>query len=227
MGNVWNRRQVLAQAALAPPALSTLALSTLTLSTLAEPARARIIDTGFEGLVGERAEVALELLRASRQASFGAGKDVWIWISSLCPYCQKYFREFPQLTVPGFRVHYIPFILGEGETGAVLKVLNDPSQATFLKFMRRELNDAPSVAYNPFYTGPLDYTGSATTLLSRHHAHIRLVQSAYDADAGFPVETGLNRQLSTPRTFFRTQKGALLMWGGGFGKAQFERLRDL
>lgn len=222
MGNVWNRRQVLAQAALAPAAVSTLALSTLTM-----PAHARTIDTGFEGLVGERAEGTLDLLRASRQVSFGVGKNVWIWISSLCPYCQKYFREFPDLTVPGFRVHYIPFILGEGETGAVLKVLDDPSQATFLKFMRRELNDTPSIAYNPFYSGPLNYTGSATTLLSRHHAHIRLVQSAYDADAGFPVETGLNRQLSTPRTFFRTQKGALLMWGGGFGKAQFERLRAL
>ncbi|MBT0670373.1 hypothetical protein HT136_18560 [Novosphingobium profundi] len=191
------------------------------------PARAEILGSGFEGLTGTRAEVALNLLRASRSVAFGTGREVWMWLSSLCPYCQKYFREFPKLTVEGFRVHYIPFILGDAETGAVLKVLQDPTPATFRAFMRRELGSAPPLAYDPYYSGPLDYAGSPATLLARHHAHIRLVQTAYDADAGYPTETGLNRPLSTPRTFFATQRGALLMWGGGFGAAQFARLRKL
>ena len=217
-----DRRQILAGGIRAIAGLSGLVLPALSL-----PARAKILGSGFEGLEGASAQTALGLLQSSRQARFGTGKDVWIWLSSLCPHCQRYFREFPDLTVPGFRVNYIPFILGERETGAVLKVVQNPTQATMLRFMRRELLDAAPVDYNPYYTGPIDYAGSPSVMLSRHYAHMRMVQSVYDGDAGYPTETGLNRMLSTPRTFFRTQKGALLMWGGGFGVKQFNVLRDL
>ncbi|MCJ2183094.1 hypothetical protein MTR62_10385 [Novosphingobium sp. 1949] len=220
MNTQWDRRRLLAHGARASAGLASLA-------SLPTALHAEILGKGFEGLAGPRADTARTLLQSARQVSFGTGKDVWMWLSSLCPWCQKFFRETPSLTVPGFRIHYIPFILGDAETGAVLKVIDDPSEATFLKFMRRELGDAPPIAYSPYYSGPLDYTGGPSTRLSRHHAHIRLIQTAFDADAGYPTETGLNRQLSTPRTFFRTQKGALLMWGGAFGARQFDMLRGL
>ncbi len=206
---------------------SAAALMTGLAPTLSTPAQAKILSQGLEGLTGERANVALDLLRSARSASFGTGRDVWMWLSSLCPWCRKYFREFPQLTVPGFRLHYIPFILGEAETGAVAKVIADPSPATFLAFMRGELAGTPPLDYDPYYTGPLAYTGSPTAQLSRHHAHIRLLQTVFDADAGYPVETGLNRQLSTPRTFFQSREGEVLMWSGGFGARQFAQLRQL
>lgn len=197
---------------------STIAATMLGLTE--QPVLGRTFGTGRYELSGKKAIMARAALDLIAAVPKGEGREMTMFISSLCPYCKNFIKRYPSLIVPGIRMRYAPYPLDDQESGAVQRVIAQPDLPTLRRYLAGQYRSVPPIPYQRGVTPELP----AITPAEMYTKQARLI---YRSFAIFREDGSPDATPSTPAFFFSTADGNVYLLKGTPTDDMFAELAKL